>query len=76
MVFWPPSKPPTRMEWAIVFWLAIAVLLFMGGLYLYFGLTAANGVEAGTWVDRGLLFLGTAAGAVLMRWAVRWWVNR
>ncbi len=76
MVFWPPSKPPTRMEWAIVFWLMIAVLVVLGGLYLYFGLAAAGDAPAETWVYRGLLFLGAAGGAVLVRRLVRWWANR
>lgn len=66
------------MEWAVIFWLMIVALVILGGLYLYFGLTAPSGEQdwPAVWVRRGLLFLGTAAGAVLIRWAARWWMNR
>jgi len=78
MVILPPIKPPTRMEWAVIFWLMIVVLVIAGSLYLYFGISPPADMEdaSGTLIRRGLLFVGTAIGAILLRWAARRWINR
>jgi len=64
------------MEWAVIFWLFMVALVVSGGLYVYFGLTAPAQETGGEMIQRGCLHLGAAVGALLVRWAVRWWVNR
>lgn len=75
--FFPiPSKRTTRMEWAIIFWLFVVVLLASGGLYLYYGYTApVKTQETADWVYYGKLYLGTAALVLATRWAVRRWFD-